>query len=418
VENDGQHESGWTSFSYNEEMNIITIQLNTTEWFLGWWVLKLQGMINGKWGALIDTQGGVYFGELITNEIGLPAAFADIEAHLSNLETIELEAFLKLIHELLLPRHAQKYESFRRHLEKAWAVFFPKFVNSSSFESIIPWLTERPLLGMDSNWIPYHHLGVDFPELFSCPRDHYEFDKDHSSNILLNCLSIFPLFNNPINAFTNGVIHSAMAFGFENAKQIASHGVSPRGFSLSRYQEALLRTEQSENRHLERDQEWRPRNGDYLGSIHYRRAICSLEDTYRQTLVGNETRRGLLSAFIRNRMKGLLNEYVDNLQIEKGKFIIDIGLLETKCGSDVESEINLWEEFQGFLSFISLWAYVCRKNVRVHGLLEKFMGTIKKDLGTPDRFKSLISYLFYVGEEVLTFYLLLWEFVFTCELDN
>jgi hypothetical protein len=192
-----------------------------------------------------------------------------------------------------------------------------------------------------------------------------------------------------------------------------SQGYPPQNFSLAKYRDALIQIEIAEDRKVSWDEEWQPGLGVYLGPKHYRQAVCNLEKIYLQTLRGNEERFGKLITFLNRDGKSLRKQFAS-------KCTVNLGFLDKECEAFTTPEEVQRENIQKMVSFLSLWAYVCRKNARKQGVLENFLADIEMRLSMLNMLsnrKSMLSYLLYVGEDVFAFYLLLWEFVFTCDID-
>jgi len=403
--------SGAGAAIYREGINALSIQLTTSGWTPGWWVLGFHAKIGGRWGALMDAQGGVYVGEMIVNDSGRIGTIADILGGLDAFNEAELEVFLTQVHKRLLPRYALQCRPHLSDLERAWNQVFQGLQETISIKSLMAWLAEQSSTDRDANWLPYHHIGAIFPQAFSYPRDRYADIENRYNTMLVDCMQILSQISDPMGALQDNLLHAlGVIGGFANAA-LVMRGSPPKEFRLDLYRQALLGTGLSDDQKFRWDEEWQPGPGDYLGPRHYRHAVCKLEDRYLETLPGNEERLGRLITFLNNETTPLLSLYAS------GTSPVDLGLLDTACKVFAEPEEVQRENLQRILRFLALWAYVCRKNAREPNILERFLRDVKIRLAQPSELKGMLSYLLYVGEDVFAFYLLLWELVFTCDLD-
>ena len=112
--------------------------------------------------------------------------------------------------------------------------------------------------------------------------------------------------------------------------------------------------------------------------------------------------------------------FVDHGHFKSFNNSIDLGLFD---GEDINTELISDEEAQkrenliSTIRFLSLFAQICRSESRCEGSLVKFFAAIKQLNFTDNTARKILSYLLYIGEDIFSFYLLLWELAFTADCD-
>jgi len=166
---------------------------------------------------------------------------------------------------------------------------------------------------------------------------------------------------------------------------------------------------------LIRDEDWKPAPGDYLGPLHYRFAIEKLRQSYDDSLSGNEYRRGRSLLLSKKLVRSTVADFGEGLPAHLVS-IPDMGLLQAV---PEEGWLQEDENLIGMIHFHFLLAGCCRWDVRSPGTLANFMSHISSlDSKSDSDINETLSYILFIGSEVLGFYLLFWEFVMAADVDN
>jgi hypothetical protein len=388
-------------------------------------VLDFQVKIGGRWGALTDLNGNTYSSHILISDVGRIGVFSDLYyGQMEVLNTPEFEAMLFRVHKRLLVRHALECSTLVSHLIKTWNKLFPKLQDHSSIDYFFSLLVERSPQMVASTWIPSQNLGASFPQLFCYPKEKYTAVKKQRNSMLVNCLRLFPKLQDLVSVFSSNTMDTAVAVAFANIAQVTAGIASPNGFDLKRYHQSLRELDLPERWSSLNDDDWRPGIGDYLGPMHYRYAIRQMRENYTQTLVENGQKRGKVLALLKRVRTFTLCRFASiPLTFHD---TIDLGLFETddmSCRIMSEYEELRQEDLQEMVRFLSLFAQVCRCEARYPETLNRFFYVLKEKMDFAHRserekdLKSILSYLLYLGEDLFAFYLLLWELVFTADME-
>jgi hypothetical protein len=256
-------------------------------------------------------------------------------------------------------------------------------------------------------------LWVRLPWLLSLPRDKYE-SLSHKYGRISEALSIMAEFGDAPQAICKRDFDVAPLLAFSNALQIDCQNACPFGFTLNAYRQALIACDLYETRYLIFRDDWHPGKGDYLGPLHYRYAWQAFHAYYTQSLTGNDRRRGYalrISKWARMHL-GELNTHGLPFHIRQGS--IGIGSLDEIPNDEPDEVAQLRENLTNMERLISLFAQVCRWEARCPGAVSEFMHWLPDD---PEVKELVLAYLLFIGEELLAYYLLLWELVLTADHD-
>ena len=71
------------------------------------------------------------------------------------------------------------------------------------------------------------------------------------------------------------------------------------------------------------------------------------------------------------------------------------------------------------IQFLSVFAQVCRHDVRNPGVLQSFIHKLSGQVANGlNELQGVLGYLLFIGEDIFAFYLLLWEVVFQADMDS
>jgi len=203
------------------------------------------------------------------------------------------------------------------------------------------------------------------------------------------------------------LIHPVAATGFRNVIAMMG-GASPKGFDLDKYTQAIGQVDFYEYLFQLDDDGFLPGPGDYLGPLHLRHALRSLENRYKASLSGNELRRGqaigLCQQVCRTLPKLESTGTPPKLQVKSPL------VNPWPSGDDtVDEEVSLTRQhLDGMAHLLASLAWVCRLDGRQPGTLKAWLSRLNQ---TNIPLQGPLSYLMQVGEAIFSFYLLLWELV-------
>jgi hypothetical protein len=275
-------------------------------------------------------------------------------------------------------------------------------------------ISERPPEISSPSWVPLLAVLARFPETLSRKVSEYTALGGRGRSITRILHDMASIEAPLIRLFSDEIFDVSCAASFANFRQMAA-GMEPHVFKVGDYRQSLQARDFPERVRLIRDEDWRPAAGDYLGPLHYRFALENLRQSYEASLAGNEYRRGRFLLLSKKMARSVLADF--------GKGVPG-NLAESPClGLMTEKPADGWsqeeENILGIIRFLCLFAGCCRWNVRSPGTLDKFMGYISNlDSRSDSDINEILSYILFIGPEVLGFYLLLWEFIFAADVDG
>jgi len=253
-------------------------------------------------------------------------------------------------------------------------------------------------------------LSARLPKLYAVPARDFCGMSNKNHTLALKCLAeISGMEKGLLRLFKTQVLHYSFGMAFSNFQEMVQHKTEPRQFDMKKYQVALkgqLGTDDlTEHLRLLQQDDWQPGEGDYLGPLHYLFAIERLEKYYQKALSGNDYRRGKSLYLCKH------PPFVD-LSRPSGNGICDVGNI--RINSDDEQSVHQENVFL-IAQFLSRFAKVCRCEVRRPGTLDEFMTKAKGVVNDEANFEAIFGFLLYIGKEIFSYYLMLWEAVLTSE---
>lgn len=406
---------GWLSCGERRETGQFPhcLEFPLERWSEGAWLLRVEVRLQGRWGALVNEREDVYAWGALVNGAGVSVTPHWLLGQTDELDLAELITVLKRVHKALLACYAPDAWHGIMWLETIWHRLARRLepVSGQTLTELVALDALGPPLTAQESWFPLLSLGAAMPWCYSRESVAYHAISGRGGLLGELCLLRAPL----CQLFLQQHIEQTMAIGFANVMQM-QRGTPPHGFSFKRYRAALATRNIDDAWSRLSREDWRPTEGDYLGPVHWRYALNTMQRRYRATLAGNEARRGWAMRLVRavrsRPLAGLAPDIPAHLHDADG-----LGLMITMPADG-------WDQEQENLLLIDrmlcLFAAVCRWEARGAGPLTAWQQTLRQGL-LPDfdvqAQTQAIGYLLYVGRDVFEFYLMLWELVFAADVD-
>jgi hypothetical protein len=408
----------WLSCSERRANGCFThiLELPLERWPRGAWLLNIEVKLNGRWGALVNERQDVYAWGFLLDEIGAIGAAIQqrwLTQQLSTLDSEQIARVFKRVHRALLPCYAPESWQGIAWLDEAWRQLANHFSpnNGQSFIELAALDALGPPETAQASWFPLLSPGAVMPWIFACAANRYQALRNRAG-LLGKLAEIRP----PLcDLFRQHYLESTVAFGYTNVRQMQS-GVPPRGFSLERYQQAMVSRNLDDAWSQLSREDWRPAEGDLLGPVHYRFALGSMRTRYQRTLSGNELRRGWTLQLTRSSQHLSLGDLIQGYPANLNERDCRLGLM-------MEHPWDGWtQEQENLLSivrFLWLFAGICRWEPRSAGALATWQNAMSRiTLPNSNALLQGLGYLLYVGRDIFEFYLLLWELLFAADADE
>lgn len=394
-------------------------------WSSGAWLLNIQIKHQGRWKSLSNARQDTFAAVFLLREAGRVGRTDEITHPIMLLDANEKVRIFQRIHRALLPCYApEAWDQGIKDLLPLWHSLINQ-LDPSHGHLVTPLAmlaAERPPDTSPDSWIPLRGVAAWLPKIYAQASGDYRGLHQHAA-LLPRCLGLLSHFPQGLTAlFQDGVFDPIAAAGFGNFVQM-HQGLEPVGFQLNRYRTALEAQQVSERLRLLNQEDWQPSSGHYLGALHYLYATQQLHEAYRQTLgghdaddpTGNHWRRGQALHLAQQLRRYKIQDFV---QAVPAHWVMNgvpdsLGLLHHISTTQDEQE---QENMEDFIHALSLLAQVCRWETRQVGGLEKFTKTCDALLENQANTTRLAwTYLFFIGEAVFGFYLLLWEMAIIAE---
>ncbi len=377
------------------------------------WVFEFNARIGGVWGHLENERQDSITAGLICDSDGKEVRIGKLLSSLDALSDEDSLAVLTRAQDAMLPCYADESWIAVRWLLDIWQHLLSRWKGraSEAVTTFVALVGARPAEDASPSWLLQQTIGAEMPEIFALPAPQYRQVNVQPYPLATALRTIADLKSGYPNVFPD-LIHFAAASGFSNLAAIAQ-GAVPHAFCLDKYIETLQQCSDpvEESFKLSEDS-FQPGPGDWLGPIHLKFAVRSLETAYDRSLGGNEIRRGQAIGLCR--------------QIKQRMPFLNIGSHVRLQGKS--PEINPWpypsddavsdevaqrrENFSQMAHCISLLAYHCRLGARSPDKLSLFLQKLKAtDLPT----EGCLAYLLQIGEALFAYYLLLWDFILRAE---
>lgn len=390
------------------------LQFFLENWPNGAWVVSLNGKISGRWGRFSNARNDHFL--LAFPVVGNVACRSSVMCwdYIKGLSEEEKEAVLKRVHRKLLNCYAPEAWDEIKWLGDLWNKLTDDFLKKETLpQRIITLAEERHDDNNANSWIPMFSLVSKFPKLYSQNSSAYRNLPNQRQLLSIKCLAVMgELKYGVLPLIFDQTLNNMLAGAFSNLPEM-ERGLSPKNFSLERYQTSLKLEDVSEKLRLLRQHEWQPGDGDYLGALHYRFATEQLSQSFRASIAGNEYRRGKALALCRALNIISLDGAPSHLLVGTGFIDLSTEIYDEEYQASIEED-----HLKDIVRFLSQYARACRWEARSPGTLEQIHKRACKHLGSKEDVDLVLSYLLLLGKDVFMFYLLLWESAFKTDADH
>ena len=391
----------------------VNVFFNVDVWPSGAWIFRFDGQINGIWGHLENERQDTFAIGMLCGEGGIKVPVNQLMECLSELTDKQSLNMLVRVQNTLLPCYTHESWNELKWLQNIWKYLISKWSGrvAEAVTTLIDLAVLRPAEDAAPTWMLQETVGALIPEIFALPAKEYRKVNQRSSSIVKALRAIAEVKDAYPNIFPD-LIHPAAALGFSNFGDIQK-GKQPHSFRLLKYIDALHQTGGNiEDTFRMESEVYCPDAGDWLGPIHYKFSMRSLNIAYERSLGGNEIHRGQaigLCRYIEQKNPMFSHDCPDGLKGQPPHLIPWPYDKNEFLSSDIEQKR---ENLQQIAHLLSLFAYSCRAGARNPEKMESFLGKLTAS-GIP--VNQSLSYLLQIGEDVFAFYLLLWELVIRTE---
>lgn len=384
------------------------VYFDLDRWPSGAWVFGFDGRLRGIWGHLENARRDFFTIGLAWDARRQAQRPENILARLDALDDDKALVVLQRVQEALLPCYALESWNSLKWLGDAWSKLVTRWKDreAEALTALADMAALRPPEDSAASWQLQMTVGAALPRLFALTAEAYRRVHERPSSMLRALRAIGTMARNYPSVFPD-LIHPVAATGFSNVMAMMG-GANPKGFDIETYTQALGLVDSYEYLFQLDDDGLLPGPGDYLGPLHLRHALRSLENRYKASLSGNELRRGqaigLCQQVCRKLPKLQSTGTPPKLQ---GKS----PLVNPWPSADdaVDEEVALTcEHLDGMAHLLASLAWVCRLDARQPGTLKAWLTRLNQ---TDIPLQGPLSYLLQVGEAIFSFYLLLWELV-------
>jgi len=384
------------------------VYFDLDRWPSGAWVFGFDGRLRGIWGHLENARRDLFAIGLAWDERRQAQRPENILARLDALDDDKALVVLQRVQEALLPCYALESWNSLKWLGDAWSKLVTRWKDreAEALTALADMAALRPPEDSAASWQLQVTAGAALPRLFTLSAKEYRRVNERPSPMLraLNAIgtmaTIYP------SVFPD-LIHPVAAMGFSNARAIMN-GANPDGFDIEQYTQALGQVDSYEYLFQLDDDGFLPGPGDYLGPLHLRHALRSLESRYKAGLSGNELRRGQAIGLCQHACRRLptLEGTGTPAKPQRKSPLVNPW---RNTGEAVDEEVALTREhLDGMAHLLASLAWVCRLDGRQPGTLKAWLTRLNQ-MNIP--LQGPLSYLLQVGEAIFSFYLVLWELV-------
>lgn len=386
------------------------LKLYPEMWPEGLWRIEASVQCEGRFGKLSNERQDSFCCLLII----VDGAFATPKEYIEIAQKWPLEVqaqLFKRLHYVLLRCHAHETWTEIYWLQYLWRdllgiLYESVGENDISHQSLLEVLVARPPQDSSPSWIPHLQVVAERPSVLAWRADMYE-SIPHETGHLASCLRRMTDLKDVEEAAQSGIFNQALSMAFMQGPNITQK-------SLKVYLEVWPALDLDEQRRHLLDPDWLPGVGEYLGPLHYRYAVKSFLEAHRRATFaeGNTMRRGWASLV--SKKANLLNVFSYSelpTKLKDWDSITNYGL------EPLVDNTEMLEFAVGCSCFLASFAFYCRN--QAHGgsqavdNVKEYIGRLQKGSDMEEKHIQVgIQYILALGEELLGFYLLFWEWLF------
>jgi hypothetical protein len=403
----------------------VSCYFSTKCWPEGFWLISYHLKVNSQWGIAMNKNSE----EIVDSVLSSPVEYATtpeeiIKAFCSSSTIQQKVVSLVTIHKAMMSRFAEECWPRVSWLKSYWNTLCTRYVrfveDGQLWGELLRLATEWPEEAIAEGHVTTSILSGYLLYMFCFNRSFVPI-KGNINNSLLSCMASFSILGEISRLFTEPVVDIAVLFGFGNAALVSTLGENPRRFSMQKYCQAMKSCHNPENCRLLTDDQWLPASGSFLGPLHYRYAIRRLKYRYLRSLSVISERRGRVLGMVKQMGGSDLSDFTENMQYKEFATDIDLGLFVERASEEEflsDQDVVTQEHLEKIVRFISLLAQVCRAQARTPGIMKIFLNELQKKCDmSNNKVSGNLGYLLFLAEDLFAFYLMLWEVVFTADVD-
>ncbi len=392
-----------------------TLELPLERWQTGAWLVSVEVRLQSRWGALVNERHDAYAWGALIDETGAQAKQHWALAQAAALTAEKAVAAFKRVHCALLTCYAPDAWHGIAWLNALWHQLARGFTATTgqTLTELVALDALGPPMDAQASWFPLLGVGANLPWIYA------------RRSIAYRCLGgrggligeLSRLHGPLCELFIRHELEQTLAFGFGNVMHM-QRGTPPSGFSLKRYRAALAARNIDDAWSQLSREDWRPTLGDYLGPVHWRYALNSMQRQYRATLNGNVARRGWAMQLVCRLAPLSLADLAYGIAAHLDD-VSGLGLMTPMASGGWDEEQDQEQENLRLMDhLLCLFAAVCRWEPRGEGALAAWQQNLcRVPLPDHEALTLAMGYLLHVGRDVFEFYLMLWELVFAADAD-
>ena len=385
----------------------------------GIWILGFGARIAGLWGQLQDADEGRIGVALAVDALGKETPGKEVVSTASVLELTEVAKRLIRLNEHFRQCWSQDCWEHQQWLTPYFAALTDRLKGHESefITEIIDMAMSRLAEDGRPGYMSMQFAPAFLNAVFSQHRASYRKVniKRHPISIALRAM---PELRGAVAPAFGAVLHQSAAMPFGN-RHAVMRGERPRGFILGTYRQTLEQTVPVGVSQLE-DDLFLPNNGDLLGPLHLAHAWKDMERGFIASQLMPNNRKNTALALAKK--LGLHHRYFDQSEpngLRGQPLLLRIGKPHDEQLD--EGEQLKWEHMEHIALACAWLAWYFRLESRREGSLHELhslLASLRKQVevsggGVAD----CIAYYMQIAPAMFAFYLLLWEFVQTVELD-
>jgi hypothetical protein len=384
------------------------VYVDLDRWPSGAWVFGFDGRLRGIWGHLENARRDLFAIGLAWDERRQAQKPENILAGVDALDDDKALVVLRRVQEALLPCYALESWNSLKWLGDAWSKLVTRWKDreAEALTALADMAALRPPEDSAASWQLQVTVGAALPRLFALTAEAYRPVNERPSSMLRALRAIEAMASSYPAVFPD-LIHPVAATAFSNVMAMMD-GANPEGFDLDRYTQALGQVDSYEYLFQLDDDGFLPGSGDYLGPLHLRHAMRSLENRYKTSLSGNELRRGQAIWHCQQvcRKLPVLESAGTPPRLQRKSPLVNPW---PTADDAVDEEVALTRQhLDGMAHLLASLAWACRLDARRPATLEVWLARVNQ---TDIPLQGPLSYLLQVGEALFSFYLVLWELV-------